>query len=91
MFCLFDESPCSNICTLYVTMEYIQLNWLCKQMKKLKSNQAFISKIFLYYWLGKTVFPCEYPWFVIPMSKKSVAYDFLLSSEFYVCMFNIYL
>ena len=43
IFCLFGESSFSNICTLYVTMECIELNWLCKHMKSVRSSQTSIS------------------------------------------------
>ena len=44
MFCLFGESLCSNICTLqYATMEFIELIWLWKHIKKVRSSQPSIS------------------------------------------------
>ena len=43
-FCLFYESHFSSICTLeYVTVESIEINWLCKHRKKLRSIQASFS------------------------------------------------
>ena len=36
-------SHVSNICTLwYVIMEFEELNWICKHMKKVRSSQAAI-------------------------------------------------
>ena len=36
-------SHVSNICTLwYVIMEFDELNWICKHMKKVRSSQAAI-------------------------------------------------
>ena len=44
IFCLFDESRFSKICTVYdMTVEYIEFDWLCTYMKKVKSSQASIS------------------------------------------------
>ena len=39
-YCLFDESHFSNICN--VIMECIELNWLSKPMKKIRSSEAAI-------------------------------------------------
>ena len=40
--CLFHESH-SNICALqYMTTECLEINWLCKQMKKVRISQASI-------------------------------------------------
>ena len=44
VFCFLEESPHTSICTLeYVIMECIELNWLFKHMKKVRSSQASIS------------------------------------------------
>ena len=48
-YCQFDDSHFSNNCTLwYMIIECIELNWLCKHMKKVESSQA---AIFVLNWL----------------------------------------
>ena len=42
-YCLFDELRFSDICTI---MELKELNWLCKHMKIVRSNQPCISMKF---------------------------------------------
>ena len=43
IYCLFDGSHFSNICTIwYVMMECIELSWLRKHIKKVRSSQAAI-------------------------------------------------
>ena len=55
-FCLFNESPSSNICALqYVATEYIELKWLCKHQKYVTNSQASIS-VNSYIELSKTQF-----------------------------------
>ena len=40
----FDLLTFSNICTVtYVTVECVELNWLCNHVKKVRSRQASIS------------------------------------------------
>ena len=42
--CSFDESTFSHLGILFfVAVEYIELNWLCKHVKKVTSSQSFIS------------------------------------------------
>ena len=44
IFCLFDKPPFSNICSFWNgTMKSVELNWLCKHMKNVRSSQASIS------------------------------------------------
>ena len=43
-FCLFDKSHFSNIYTLlHVTIEFIEINWMCEHRKKVTSSSASIS------------------------------------------------
>ena len=47
IFCLFDWwiTFFKNICTVwYVPMEFKDVNWLCKHVKKVRSSQASISR-----------------------------------------------
>ena len=56
-FYLLDESHFSNICTpWYLKIECIEINWLCKHRKKVRSSQTSIS-INSCIELSKTVFP----------------------------------
>ena len=45
-----------HLYSLNVIMECIEVNWLCKYIKKVRSSQAAT----LVLWVSKTVFPCEY-------------------------------
>lgn len=48
---LFGESTCFSACTLScVTIKHIELNWLCKHTKKIKSSQSFIITNSCTYW-----------------------------------------
>lgn len=48
---LFGESTCFSACTLScVTIKHIELNWLCKHNKKIKSSQDFIITNSFTYW-----------------------------------------
>ena len=62
-FCLLLSiilSYISNICALlYVIIECIEINCLCKHGRKVRSSQASISKIFILNWVNHS-FRCEY-------------------------------
>ena len=48
IFCTFDESPISNIGTLwYMTVEFIELNWICKHVKQ---PRFYFNKFFVLNW-----------------------------------------
>ena len=60
-FCLFYEFHFSNIFTFwYVTMEWIETNWLCKNRKEVRSSEASIL-INLVLDCVKHSFPCDFP------------------------------
>ena len=47
LFWLFGESSCLNICTLwYAKMKFMELNWFCKHIKKIRSSQDSNSTSF---------------------------------------------
>ena len=52
---LFDELPFSGICTI---IELNELNWLCKHMKNVRSNQPYISTNFCTEFSKAQDFPC---------------------------------
>ena len=70
IFCLIDESPFSNICTLwYVTIECIELSWwFCKHVKEVKRRQYSIlinyfselSKTQFFMWVSLSINLAKY-------------------------------
>ena len=52
-----------NLHSLISVMEFVELNWSCKRMKKVRSNQAAILELNLVNCTSCTEllnFPCEY-------------------------------
>ena len=83
-YCLIDEQNFSNVCALlYLIIECIELNWLCKYMKKVRSSQAAILVL---NWVKTQFFPMS----IVNLNmKNSMVILFFLVRKYPFCVNSI--